>query len=168
MYYTKFSSPLCEIILAGDEDGLSHLHLNTGQGKRKFKILDDWKKDDSFFIEIKTQIDEYLKGSRTQFDIKLNPDGTDFQKKVWHELAKIPYGTVCSYKDIAEVLQNNGASRAVGTANGKNPIPLIIPCHRVIGADGGLGGFAHGLSIKQKLIDFELKTNLKNNKSQKR
>ncbi len=161
MYYTKFSSPLCEITLAGDADGLSHLYLNTGQGKRKFQISDDWKENDSFFAKIKTQIDDYFKGSRTQFDIKLNPDGTDFQKKVWHELAKIPYGTVCSYKDIAEAMQNNRASRAVGTANGQNPIPLIIPCHRVIGADGGLGGFAHGLSIKQKLIDFEKETRSK-------
>ncbi len=158
MYYTQFNSPLCEIILVGDEEGLSHLHLKTGEGKRKFRISDDWKKNDDFFAEIKKQINEYFKGRRTQFTIKLNPGGTDFQKKVWIELMKIPCGTVCSYKDIAAALGNDKASRAVGTANGRNPIPLIIPCHRVIGADGGLGGFAHGLSIKQKLIAFEEET----------
>jgi len=163
MYYTQFNSPLCEIILVGDVEGISHLHLNTGEGKRKFRISDSWEKNDAFYAETKKQIDELFKGRRTRFDIKLNPRGTDFQKKVWNELVKIPCGTVCSYKDIAAALGNTKASRAVGTANGKNPIPLIIPCHRVIGADGGLGGFAHGLSIKQKLIDFEKETSLKNN-----
>lgn len=158
MYYTQFNSSLCEIILVGDKGGLSHLHLNTGEGKRKFRISDDWKKNNAFFAEIKKQINEYLKGRRTQFTVKLNPGGTDFQKKIWHELTRIPYGTVCSYRDIAAATGNDKASRAVGSANGRNPIPLIIPCHRVIGADGRLGGFAHGLSIKQKLIDFEKET----------
>ena len=97
----------------------------------------------------------FWSGKRTQFDVKLNPQGTAFQKRVWSELCKIPCGETRSYKDIAIALGNENASRAVGTANGKNPVPLIIPCHRVIAADGSLAGFAHGTKIKQQLLDIE-------------
>lgn len=155
MYYTRFNTKFCEIILVGDEQGLSHLHLNTGEGKRKFELLEGWIQNDDFFKEAMAQIKAYFLGERKTFDIKLNPKGTEFQKKVWKELGKIPYGRVWTYKCVATNIGNSKASRAVGMANSKNPIPLIIPCHRVIGMNGKLTGFAQGLNIKAKMINHE-------------
>ena len=153
--FTKFNTPFCEIILVGDEDGLSNLHLNTGEGKRIFEIDRTWKRDDAFFRDTIEQINDYFNGTRKKFGVRINPHGTEFQKKVWRELTQIPYGAVRTYKEIAVTLGNEKACRAVGMANSKNPIPLIIPCHRVIGSNGTLTGFAHGLVIKEKLIQFE-------------
>ena len=101
------------------------------------------------------QVEEYLAGRRQKFSIPLDLQGTDFQKKVWHELLQIPFGTTRSYKEIATLIQNEKAVRAVGTANGRNPISLIIPCHRVIGSNGTLTGYAGGLNIKEKLLKLE-------------
>ncbi len=101
------------------------------------------------------QLDEYFKGKRKKFDLDLKIEGTEFQKKVWSELLKIPYGSVISYKILAEKIGNPKAFRAVGNANSKNKIPLIIPCHRVISADGSLGGFAWGLNEKSHLLNLE-------------
>ncbi|WP_320172815.1 methylated-DNA--[protein]-cysteine S-methyltransferase [Maridesulfovibrio sp.] len=154
-FYTRFMTPFCEIILVGNGDGLSHLHMQTGEGKRVFEINPDWLRNDGFFADIRGQIEAFLAGNLTEFNVKLNLQGTDFQKRVWAELRNIPCGETRSYKDIAIALGNENASRAVGTANGKNPVPLIIPCHRVIAADGSLAGFAHGTKIKQKLLDLE-------------
>lgn len=155
MYFTKFNTRFCEIILAGDEKGLAHLHLNTGEGSRQFEIQESWEFKPEFFEDVQTQILEYFEGKREIFDIPLNPAGTKFQKKVWEQLRTIPYNSLASYGEIARKLGNPKASRAVGAANGKNPIPLIIPCHRVVGANGSLTGFAHGLAIKEKLIALE-------------
>lgn len=102
-----------------------------------------------------TQLEQYFNGSRTQFDIPLNPQGTPFQKKVWNELRKIEYGHTKSYEDIAISISQPTAYRAVGMANGKNPIPIIIPCHRVIQKDGKLGGYSGGVKIKEVLLDLE-------------
>lgn len=154
-FYTRFMTPLCEIILAGSEDGLSHLHMQTGEGRRVFEVPSEWVRDDGFFKVVKAQVEDYLAGKRKSFDVKLNPQGTDFQRQVWAELRNIPCGETRSYKQVAEALGNAKASRAVGAANGKNPIPLIIPCHRVIAADGSLAGFAHGTRIKKKLLELE-------------
>ena len=101
------------------------------------------------------QLDEYFAGKRKQFDIGINPIGTEFQGKVWHELTKIPYGTIISYYDQAKQLGDEKAIRAIASANGKNPIPIIIPCHRVIGTDGSLTGYAGGLLKKQWLLEHE-------------
>ncbi|WP_027721669.1 methylated-DNA--[protein]-cysteine S-methyltransferase [Maridesulfovibrio zosterae] len=155
VYFTKFDSVFCEIILVGNENGLSHLHLQTGEGRREFDISDKWIRNDEFFVGVIRQIKDFLSGKTSSFKVKLNPQGTDFQKKVWGELCKIPIGQTRTYKDIAQQIGNRNASRAVGMANSKNPIPLIIPCHRVIGSNGKLTGFAHGLRIKQQLIDLE-------------
>ncbi len=155
MYYTRFNTRLCPIILVGDEKGLVHLHLNTGQDSRPFEIQDCWVLKPEFFKEIQSQILEYLAGQRSVFHVCLNPAGTEFQKKVWVQLRTIPYNTLVSYGDIARKLGNPKAARAVGAASGKNPIPLIIPCHRVVGANGRLTGFAHGLALKEKLIAME-------------
>lgn len=101
------------------------------------------------------QLKEYFEGSRIKFDLPLDIKGTEFQKKVWNELLKIPYGEVKSYKDIAASIGNEKACRAIGMANNKNPIPIIIPCHRVIGSNGKLVGYAGGLNVKEKLLNIE-------------
>ncbi len=155
MYYTKFKTHLCDIYLAGDHDGLKHLHMQTGQGKRTFDLLDSWEKNDTFFSKEKAQIIEYTQGKRKTFDIKLNPEGTEFQKKVWAMLKTVPYGTAVSYKDIAIKIGKPTASRAVGMANGKNPLPVIVPCHRVVGSNDTLTGFAHGLEVKKEMLQLE-------------
>lgn len=103
------------------------------------------------------QLEEYLEGKRKKFTLPLNPSGTSFQQKVWSCLYNIPYGETRTYKDIAEQLGNENSCRAVGNANNKNPIPVFIPCHRVIGSDGSLTGYAGGLDIKQKLLNLEQK-----------
>nr|BFD60386.1 methylated-DNA--[protein]-cysteine S-methyltransferase [Bdellovibrio sp. CKG001]BFD63801.1 methylated-DNA--[protein]-cysteine S-methyltransferase [Bdellovibrio sp. HM001] len=106
-------------------------------------------------IQTQNQLEEYLAGTRKEFDLPLAPEGTEFQKKVWKELRRIPFGKTRSYKQLATALGSPRASRAVGTANGKNPLCLVIPCHRVINTDGGLGGYSGGLKIKQRLLNLE-------------
>jgi methylated-DNA-[protein]-cysteine S-methyltransferase len=101
------------------------------------------------------QLDEYFNSKRKQFDLPFDLSGTPFQKSVWNQLAKIPYGTTCSYQDIAVKIKNKKAYRAVGTANGKNPICILIPCHRVIAADGSIGGYSGGIGVKKKLLMIE-------------
>mgnify|MGYP000147377367 CR=1 FL=1 len=102
-----------------------------------------------------TQLNEYFEGERKQFNLKLNPKGTDFQKKVWQELVRIPYGETCTYGDIANAIDSPKAMRAVGLANGKNPLTIVVPCHRVIGANGKLTGYAHGTQRKAGLLTLE-------------
>lgn len=101
------------------------------------------------------QLEEYFNGERKEFDLPLDPKGTDFQKKVWNALRNIPYGETRSYKQVAAAIGQANASRAVGMANNKNPLIILIPCHRVIGANGSLVGYAGGLDVKQKLLDLE-------------
>ena len=115
---------------------------------------DDGKKTD-FTDHVYTEIMEYLKGERTTFDIAYELDGTAFQKKVWEELTKIPYGETRTYKEIAVAIGNPNASRAVGMANNKNPLMMVVPCHRVIGANGKLVGYGGGLAMKRELIAME-------------
>lgn len=105
--------------------------------------------------EAARQLKEYLDGSRAQFELPLNPQGTEFQKKVWKALCDIPYGETRSYKQVAEAIGNSKASRAIGMANNKNPIMIFIPCHRVIGSNGKLVGYAGGLDMKEKLLKLE-------------
>lgn len=156
MYYTRFETRFCEMILAGDEQGLQHLHLNTGEGKKgTFELPDSWYQNDALFQPARDQLEAYCLGDLDRFDLVLNPQGTVFQQRVWQVLQNIPCGKLVTYGDIAIQIGNPKASRAVGAANGRNPIPLIIPCHRVVGSQGKLTGFAHGMAIKQKLIDWE-------------
>ena len=119
------------------------------------KTVADIGADTYFIREIKRQLDEYFSGKRRIFDIKINPKGTEFQKLVWKELQKIPYGKTKSYSEIAVALGKPNAQRAVGSACNKNPIILIIPCHRVISKNGNLGGFAYGNEVKNKLLQIE-------------
>jgi methylated-DNA-[protein]-cysteine S-methyltransferase len=118
----------------------------------------EWTRDDAAFVEAKRQLDEYFAGERTTFDLPLNPAGTPFQQVVWEALRAIPYGEVFSYGEIAEQIGKPGAARAVGLANGRNPISVIVPCHRVIGASGSLTGYGGGLERKQLLLDLEART----------
>ena len=112
-------------------------------------------KETDFEKNIKSQLEEFFAGKRRTFDISINPKGTDFQKKVWKELLKIPYGKTKSYSGIAAALKSPSAQRAVGSACNKNPIMIVIPCHRVISKNGNLGGFAYGNSVKLKLLGME-------------
>lgn len=111
--------------------------------------------DNAFIKSIKTQLGEYFRGERQNFNLKINPDGTDFQKKVWTQLQQIPYGKTTSYFEIGEAIGNKNAQRAVGNACNKNPIMIIIPCHRVVSKNGNLGGFAYGNFVKQTLLKIE-------------
>jgi len=101
------------------------------------------------------QLQEYFAGTRTAFDLPLDVDGTEFQRKVWGQLSRIPYGKTLSYSDVAKKIKNDKAVRAVGTANGRNPLSIVVPCHRVIAADGTLGGYAGGLDVKTRLLEIE-------------
>ena len=141
----------------------------NAQGSQNFQNLqnpqDSGKLDpkityDSFAKNVFIQLGEYFMGQRTSFDIPLKPEGTPFQLRVWEALTQIPYGQTCSYKDIACSIHNEKACRAVGMANNKNPLGIIVPCHRVIGANGKLVGYAGGLSIKSALLDLEKHTAL--------
>lgn len=107
------------------------------------------------FEEARRQLEEYFAGSRQNFDLPLNPGGTDFQRRVWRTLLDIPYGTAISYRELARRADCPRGYQAVGQANGRNPLPILIPCHRVIGADGTLGGYSGGLDRKRFLLDLE-------------
>ena len=122
------------------------------------KLVDYCEKSNietDFIKDIKKQLDEYFLGKRTIFNIKINPKGTDFQKLVWSELQNIPYGKIKRYSEIAAATGNKNAQRAVGNACNKNPIMIIIPCHRVVSKNNNIGGYAYGRSIKQKLLNIE-------------
>ncbi|MGB9939902.1 methylated-DNA--[protein]-cysteine S-methyltransferase [Methanosarcina sp.] len=155
MYYDIIESPIGPILLAGDKEGLKHLIFL--KGKEKIKILDGWVENKEFFKEISRQLEAYFAGKLKSFDVKLAPECTEFQKSVWYALCEIPYGETRSYKEIAISIGNPMAYRAVGLANNRNPIAIIIPCHRVIGSNGKLMGYASGLDVKEFLLNIELK-----------
>lgn len=113
------------------------------------------EKETEIIKETAKQLNEYLEGKRKEFTIPLAPEGTDFQRRVWNELIKVPFGITVSYKDIAERIGNPKASRAVGMANNRNPILIIVPCHRVVGSNGSLVGYACGLEVKKELLKIE-------------
>ncbi|MCD4720161.1 MAG: methylated-DNA--[protein]-cysteine S-methyltransferase [Desulfobacula sp.] len=152
MYYCEFESPLGTLLLNGNEL-LESLHFPLG--KMRVEPKKDWIYSKEKFMEALFQLEAYFKGGLTRFDLELNIQGTDFQKTVWQELVRIPYGETISYGELAKRIKNPNASRAVGMANGKNPIPIIIPCHRVIGKNGSLTGFGGGLEVKKKLLELE-------------
>jgi methylated-DNA-[protein]-cysteine S-methyltransferase len=153
MYYCIVKSPIGPILLAGDEEGLKH--VNFMKGKKKIEVSDDWVENEEFFREISGQLEAYFSGKLKSFDVKLAAEGTEFQKSVWKALCEIPYGETRSYKDIAVSIGKPKAYRAVGLANNRNPIAIIVPCHRVIGADGKLTGYAGGLDVKEFLLKLE-------------
>ncbi|GAA4802882.1 methylated-DNA--[protein]-cysteine S-methyltransferase [Litoribaculum gwangyangense] len=141
-------SPLGFTKIVGDENGIMSVSILNSEEKVN-DIIPDVLED------CVIQLNEYFQGIRKQFDLKLNPEGTDFQKKVWDILLKIPYGNTISYLELSKQLGDVKAIRAVANANGKNPLWIIIPCHRVIGTDGSLTGYAGGLHRKQWLLEHE-------------
>lgn len=160
VYYSSFNSSLLgRVFVATTEKGVLTIDFLTTENDflKRLKefvhgdVVKNIKKNKGIIHQLKG----YLNGKLRSFDCKLDLRGTKFQKRVWLELRKIPYGEVRSYKDIAEAIGHPKAFRAVGGANGQNPIPLIIPCHRVIRSNGDLGGFGHGKEIKKRLIELE-------------
>lgn len=157
-YFSFYSSFLGEILLQGTNQGLTQLSFISKSNLEEIKkdmLKNKIEKNESFFKKACLQLDEYFAGKRKHFTLKLAPVGTTFQQRVWKALKDIPYGTTQSYLDIANNIDNPKAVRAVGRANGLNPIPLIIPCHRVIGASGKLTGYAYGLELKAQLLTLE-------------
>lgn len=154
MYYCYLDTPIGELLVAGDDDGVGMVGFPEGSMRREPEP--DWIFNEKELAEACRQLSEYFAGQRKRFELKLNPSGTEFQRQVLDELVKIPYGTTVSYSDIARRIGRPKAVRAVGAANGRNPIPVIIPCHRVIGAHGDLTGFGGGLPTKEALLRLEL------------
>jgi len=153
MYHTLYKSPLGDIALTANDDGLTALSFQSGAAP--IEIPSNFQKNELIFIEVIKQLNEYFTEERQVFDLKLAPIGTPFQQKVWQALTTIKQGETQSYAWLAEQINNKKAVRAVGTANGANPIALIIPCHRVIGSNGKLTGYAGGLALKAKLLMHE-------------
>jgi methylated-DNA-[protein]-cysteine S-methyltransferase len=154
MYYCYFATPIGELLLAGDEDALHVIGFPEGSMRREPEA--DWIYFDKPFANACAQLSAYFAGERQTFDLPLKPNGTEFQLEVLEELQKIPYGTTASYGEIARRIGRPRAVRAVGAANGRNPLPIVIPCHRVIGSSGDLTGFGGGLPTKEALLRLEL------------
>lgn len=152
-HYCYYQSPIGKLLLIGEEGVLEELHFPNTLAQRP--IPDDWHYDEQCFQPAVQQLGEYFAGRRQQFDLPLAPKGTAFQQSVWQELRKIPFGQTAGYGEIAERIGKPKACRAVGMANAKNPLPIIVPCHRVIGKNGTLTGFGGGLELKQRLLDLE-------------
>lgn len=153
MHYRHHDSPIGPLFIAGDESGLQLLLMELDS--RPWHIGEGWQQAGRELDAVCRQLDEYFAGKRRQFDLRLAPRGTAFQQAVWQALQAIPYGRTCSYSELAGVIGRPQAVRAVGTANGANPISIIVPCHRVIGRNGSLTGYAGGLPRKQQLLELE-------------
>ena len=156
MIYTTVDSPIGELLLLGEGNTLHGLYMQAG--RHPVAVRPNWTRDDDAFPEVRRQLAEYFAGTRTDFDLDLHMDGTAFQRTVWHALTEIPYGETISYGELARRIGRPDRARAVGTANGQNPIAVIVPCHRVIGADGKLVGYGGGLENKRLLLDLEAGT----------
>lgn len=152
MFYRYHPSPTGPLFIAGDEQGLRMLYMD---GHKHWTPQPQWREATSELDAVCRQLDEYFAGRREVFDLALAPRGTPFQQQVWQALQRIPFGHTWSYAQLAQHIDNPKAIRAVGTANGANPISILIPCHRVIGSNGTLTGYAGGLERKQALLQLE-------------
>jgi len=150
----KIASPVRSLYLVASPKGLKGIYLRKQQ-VRSVKSIDRSRPEGKILENTRVQLTEYFGGRRKIFNIPFDLEGTPFQRKVWQELSRIPFGRTLSYRDVAEKIRNPKAVRAVGSANGKNPVCIIIPCHRVIAADGSIGGYAGGLAMKRRLLDLE-------------
>ena len=152
-YFTTVESPIGELTLTGDGQALTGLYM---QHHRHQPALDrDAVRDPAPFVEARWQLAQYFAGERTAFDLRLAPAGTPFQREVWDALLAIPYGETISYGELARRVGRPAASRAVGLANGRNPISIVVPCHRVVGASGALTGYGGGIDRKRFLLALE-------------
>jgi methylated-DNA-[protein]-cysteine S-methyltransferase len=149
--YTIHPSPLGDLLLTMGDGGLTGVYMHAHDPRP----LPGCARDEAPFAAATAQLDEYFAGERTTFDLRLAPSGTPFELRVWDELKRIPYGQTTTYGELARLLGRPGAARAVGRANGRNPISIVVPCHRVIGASGALTGYAGGLERKQALLALE-------------
>lgn len=153
LLYTIVESPIDDLLLVGDGETLHRLDMR--EGRRPVAIDSRWQRDDDAFADVRAQLDQYFAGNRREFELDLELHGNPFERRVWQELRTIPYGETVSYGDLARAIGAPGAPRAVGLANGRNPIAVIVPCHRVIGANGSLTGYGGGLERKRRLLDLE-------------
>ncbi|HTL20527.1 MAG TPA: methylated-DNA--[protein]-cysteine S-methyltransferase [Steroidobacteraceae bacterium] len=152
-YWHEIDSPIGRLLLVGTGQALLRLHFQAGP--HPLRPAEEWRAAAAPFARAQTQLGEYFRGMRRGFELSLAPDGTPFQLAVWRALSAIPYGETVSYGELARRLGLEAGARAVGLANGANPLPIIVPCHRVIGADGTLTGFGGGLPIKRSLLALE-------------
>jgi methylated-DNA-[protein]-cysteine S-methyltransferase len=153
-YYTSIDSPIGELLLLGDGHALRGLYMQDG--RKPVRIAPLWERSEAPFAAVRKQLREYFAGERTTFEeLPLALDGAQFERRVWRALQDIPYGETVSYGEIARRVGQPDAARAVGLANGRNPIAVIVPCHRVIGANGALVGYGGGLERKQLLLELE-------------
>jgi methylated-DNA-[protein]-cysteine S-methyltransferase len=153
MYWCEIESPVGTMLLAGSARALTHVHFQAGP--HPLTPCAEWRRAEAPFAEATAQLAEYFAGTRQVFSLPLAPQGTSFQRSVWQGLRQIPYGQTVSYGELARRLGSQSGARAVGLANGANPLPIIVPCHRVIGSDGSLTGFGGGLYIKRALLALE-------------
>lgn len=154
-YFNYYASPLGQILLVASESALTGLHF---VGEKYYPALEPgWQRQPKAKMIVRTcrQLDQYFAGKRQVFELTVDPAGTAFQREVWRALQKIPYGETTNYGSLAQRIGKPTASRAVGAANGRNPISIVIPCHRVIGADGDLTGYAGGMARKAALLSLE-------------
>jgi methylated-DNA-[protein]-cysteine S-methyltransferase len=159
--YSYLETPIGTLLIAGDADAV--LQITFPSRGKAAKVEAGWVESQRGPVgEAVRQLHEYFAGKRTGFDLPLAPRGTEFQRSVWRQLQEIPYGETISYGELARRVGNPKASRAVGSANGKNPLPIVIPCHRVIAGNGTLGGFGGGLPTKQTLLALEQATSIGN------
>ena len=153
IFYSSIKSPIGEIIITAEEQGIRSIYSPTHE--TLIAQNDKYKRDVAKLCDAADQLRAYFAGELQEFSLTLNPQGTPFFKHVWKQLELIPYGTTISYGELAKKIGKPTASRAVGMANGRNPISFVIPCHRVIGQDGSLTGYGGGLKLKRWLIEFE-------------
>lgn len=154
-WYCHYSSPVGPLVLTSDGEALTGLHLPPLDGRPAPMAGGGWRRDEAPFGEAIDQLHQYFDGERMTFDLPLRLAGTSFQRLAWEGLQTIPFGTTISYAEQARRIGRPGASRAVGAANGRNPIAIVVPCHRVIGSSGTLTGYGGGLPLKQWLLDHE-------------
>ncbi len=153
LLYDTFNSPIGALTVAGDSQGIHHILFENNRYDAKGR--ERWQRDAHALRDARTQLLQFLHGERTTFELPLAPHGTDFQLRVWRALADIPFGQTWSYMQLARHIGQPTASRAVGAANGRNPLPIVLPCHRVIGASGALTGFGGGIETKAALLELE-------------
>jgi methylated-DNA-[protein]-cysteine S-methyltransferase len=153
MHITTVESPIGELTLASDGEALTGLYMTDQRHRPELPAADG--DDDAVLAAARAQLAEYFAGERREFDLPLKPAGTPFQRAVWEALRDIPYGETAGYGELANRLGRPGAARAVGLANGRNPIAIVVPCHRVIGAAGALTGYGGGLERKRYLLELE-------------
>lgn len=153
MRYDIHTTPVGQVLAAANDDGLALILFEAGGHFRA--PSPDWRRDRAALAPLKAQLDEYFRGERRSFDLPLAPVGTSFQREVWQALLEIPYGETRSYGDIAASVGRPGSARAVGAANGRNPLSIVVPCHRVIGANRSLTGYAGGIETKRRLLNLE-------------